>query len=331
MLQFLLRRLASMVLVIFLMLTGMFVLLHLAPSSPVNSLPPAVAADPEAVQAYLAAHGLDQPLVIQYLNYLKGVVTLDFGTSIYDGTSVSAQIADHLPISLELGLLAALVSMLPGFLLGAWTAVHKGDKIDSVSRVFTVLTLSVPAYWLAVVSLVLLGQQFPQLLPNAGGFVKFTEDPAANLQVMILPAIVLGLSTFALIARSLRASLVDVLGSDYVAFARGMGMSQGRLLRKVAVRNAVIPTLTIMGVLLASLVSGTVLVESVFQIPGLGQLMVTAFLRQDYPLALGASIATAVIFLLLNLVIDALYYVVDPRVRMQLKTSKSARLRPAMA
>ncbi len=323
MLSFLIKRLGSLVLVLFLMLTGMFVLLHLAPSSPVNSLPPAVAADPAARAAYEASLGLDQPLLIQYLNYLKGLVTGDLGTSLYDGTSVTSQIASHLPVSLELGLLAALFSMLPGFLLGMWTAVHHGDKIDSSARVLTVLSLSVPAYWLAVVSLVVVGQSFPQLLPSAGGFVPFRDDPAANLQVMILPALVLGLSTFALVARSLRASLVDVLGSDYVGFARGMGMSQRRLMGRVAVRNAVIPTLTIMGVLLGGLVSGTVLVESVFQIPGLGQLMVTAFLRQDYPLALGASIATGTVFLLLNLVVDALYYVVDPRVRLQLSSSRS--------
>lgn len=324
MVRFLLRRLGSMLLVLYVMLTAMFVLLHLAPSSPVNSLPPAVAADPAARAAYEASLGLDQPLIVQYFSYLKGIVTGDLGTSLYDGTSVSSQIASHLPVSIELGLLAALVSVVPGFLLGAWTAVHQGDKLDSSARVFTVLTLSVPAYWLAVVSIVLIGQQFPQLLPSAGGFVKFTDDPAANLQVMILPAIVLGMSTFALVARSLRASLVDVLGSDYVRFARGMGMTPRALLGKVAVRNAVIPTLTIMGVLLGGLISGTVLVESVFQIPGLGQLMVTAFLRQDYPLALGASIATAFIFLLLNLVVDALYYVVDPRVRQQLASSSRA-------
>lgn len=321
MVRFVIRRLGSMLLVLYLMLTAMFVLLHLAPSSPVNSLPPAVAADPTARAAYEAALGLDKPLVVQYVDYLRGILTGDFGSSLYDGTSVAGQIASHLPVSLELGFLAAVVSMVPGLLLGAWSAVHQGDKLDSTARVFTVLSLSVPAYWLAVVSIVLVGQQFPQLLPNAGGFIPFTEDPAANLQVMILPAIVLGLSTFALVARSLRASLVDVLDSDYVAFARGMGMGQWTLLRRVAVRNAVIPTLTIMGVLLGGLMSGTVLVESVFQIPGLGQLMVTAFLRQDYPLALGTAITTAVIFLGLNLVVDALYYVVDPRVRLQLARS----------
>jgi peptide/nickel transport system permease protein len=323
--RFLLRRGASVLLVLFLMISAMFVLLRLAPGSPVNSLPPAVAADPTARAAYEAALGLDQPLLVQYLDYLRGLATGDLGTSLYDGTSVSAQIASHLPVSLELGLLAAIFAMIPGFLLGAWTALHHGDRVDGSARILTILSLSLPAYWLAVVSLVVVGQQFPQFLPSAGGFVPFQEDPVANLQVMVLPALVLGLSTFALVARSLRASLVDVLGSDYVTFARGMGMTRRQLLRKVAVRNAVIPTLTIMGVLLAGLVSGTVLVESVYQIPGLGQLMVTAFLRQDYPLALGASITTGALFLLLNLVVDTLYYVVDPRVRADMLTAQERR------
>lgn len=320
MLRFLLKRIVSLLLVMFLLVSAMFIALHLAPTSPVNSLPAAVAADPVARAAYEAKLGLNQPLIVQYLTYLKDLLTGNMGVSLYDDTSVSSQIASHLPVSLELGGLAALFSMLPGFLLGAWTALHRGDKIDSSARIFTVLSLSLPAYWLAVVSLVVVGQAFPQLLPSAGGYVPFLDDPAANLQVMILPALVLGLSTFALVARSLRASLVDVLGSDYVSFARGMGMSQYRLMGRVAVRNAVIPTLTIMGVLLGGLISGTVLIEGVFQIPGLGQLMVTSFLRADYPLALGCSIATAFIFLLLNLVVDTLYYVVDPRVRMQLST-----------
>jgi peptide/nickel transport system permease protein len=321
--KFLLRRVRNLLLVLFLMITGMFFLLHLAPGSPVNSLPPAVAADPAARAAYEALHGLDQPLIVQYLDYLRGLVTGDLGVSIYDGSSVASQIASHLPVSLELGALAAIFAMIPGFLLGAWTALHQGDKLDSTARVLTVLSLSVPAYWLAVVALVVVGQQFPQFLPSAGGFVTFQEDPAANLQVMILPAVILGLSTFALVARSLRASLVDVLGSDYVRFARGMGMGRRELMRRIAIRNAVIPTLTIMGVLLGGLVSGTVLVEAVFQIPGLGQLMVGAFLSQDYPLALGAAITTGFIFLLLNLVVDALYYVVDPRVRAQLANPRS--------
>jgi peptide/nickel transport system permease protein len=316
MLVFLRRRLINMVAVLFLVTSGMFFLLHLAPGSPVNSLPPAVAADPVAKAAYAKSLGLGDNIFVQYWHYLSGLFRGDFGRSLYDGTPVLHQITQHLPVSLELGLFAAVGSMLPGFVLGVWTAMHRGEWVDSAMRVLTVLSLSVPAYWLAVLSLVFVGQRYPGLLPSAGGYVSFTADPATNLQVMFLPSLVLGLSTFALVARSLRAALVDVLSFDYVSFAQAMGMSRNRVMSRIAVRNAVIPTLTVMGVLVGGLISGTVLVESIFQIPGLGQLMVTAFLRQDYPLALGSSVFTAMIFLLLNLVVDMLYYIIDPRTRM---------------
>ncbi len=315
MFEFMVKRLLNALLVLWLVVTGMFFLLRLAPGSPVNSLPPAVAADPLARAAYEAQLGLDKNIFIQYFDFLVNLLTGDLGNSLFDGRSVLSQISAHLPISLELGALAAVMAMIPGFFLGCWTATKRGTWQDGMVRVLTVLSFSVPAYWLAVLCLIFIGQSFPDMLPSAGGFVRFTEEPVTNLKVMLLPALVLGLSTFALVVRSIRAALADVLSFDYVAFATAMGMSQGLMMRRIAVRNAIIPTLTVVGVLLGGLVSGTVLVESVFQIPGLGQLMVTAFVRQDYPLALGCSVFTAAIFLGLNLVVDALYFVVDPRTR----------------
>lgn len=315
MLEFMVRRLLNALLVLWLVVTGMFFLLRLAPGSPVNSLPPAVAADPLARAAYEAELGLDKNIFIQYFEYLLNLLRGDLGNSLYDGTSVLSQIGSHLPVSLELGAMAAVLAMVPGFFLGCWTATQRGTWRDGLVRVITVLSFSVPAYWLAVLCLIFIGQRYPDMLPSAGGFVRFTEDPLTNLKVMLLPALVLGLSTFALVVRSIRAALADVLSFDYVAFATAMGMPRRLMMKRIAIRNAIIPTLTVVGVLLGGLVSGTVLVESVFQIPGLGQLMVTAFLRQDYPLALGCSIFTAAIFLGLNLVVDALYFVVDPRTR----------------
>ncbi|NUU20018.1 MAG: ABC transporter permease, partial [Streptomycetaceae bacterium] len=185
--------------------------------------------------------------------------------------------------------------------------------VDQVPRVVTVVAMSLPGYWLAVGLLVTVDN--PDYLPGAGGFVRFSDDPVRNLQVLLLPAVVLGLAAFAMITRSLRGGLVEAYASDHVAFARAMGSSRTQVLRRVALRGAVVPTLTVAGVLIGGLLSGTVLVESVFQIPGLGQLMVTAFQRQDYQLALGGCVATAAVFLLLNLVVDLLYLVVDPRTR----------------
>lgn len=324
MLSFLGRRLASMAVVLFLVLTGMFFTLHLAPGSPVNNLPPTVAADPAARAAYEARLGLDQPLLVQYGTYLRNLATGDLGESLLDGSSVADQISTRLPVSLELGLLAGLWSVLVGFGIGVASVVHRRRYTDSVTRVGTILGLSMPAYWLAVLATILVGSRFPDLLPSGAGYVRFGDDPVANLTAMLLPALVLGLSTCALVARTLRASLLDVMSSDYVTFARAMGHSRLAVVRRVGLRGALLPTLTVVGLLLGGLVSGTVLIESVFQIPGVGQLMVTAFLRKDYPLAMGLSIVTAVLFLVLNLVIDALYYVVDPRTRSALVRGKVA-------
>lgn len=329
MLGFLVRRLINAVVVLWLVITGLFFTLRLAPGSPVNSLPPAVQADPIARAAYAKAHGLDENVLVAYVKYLTGILHGDFGHSLYDGTSVGTQIASHLPVSIELGALAAVGAMVPGFLLGCWTATQAGTWRDTGVQVLTVLSISVPAYWLAVLALVVAGQHAPEMLPSGGGFVRFGEDPVANLTVMLLPATVLGLSTFALVVRSLRAALVDVLQNDYVSFARAMGMSRFLVLRRIGVRNAIIPALTVIGVMFGSLISGTVLVESVFQVPGLGQLMVTAFLRQDYELALGSAVFTAIIFLGLNLVVDLLYYVVDPRMREALVSPSRATAVPA--
>ncbi|MYW06615.1 ABC transporter permease [Streptomyces sp. SID3343] len=313
--NYLMRRVLGVVVVMFAVVTGMFLLLHASPVSPVNQLAPQVAADPVARAAVEHRMGLDRPLATQYLDYVGGVVRGDFGTSLYDGSSVADQIGRALPVSLELGLLAAVFAVIPAVALGVWSVLRRGGVVDHGTRVLTVVAMSLPGYWLAVVTIVVVGDSQPDLLPGAGGFVTFGEDPATNLTVLVLPAIVLGLATFAMLTRSLRGGLADAMASDHVLFARAMGGSRLLTLRRVALRGAIVPTLTVAGVLIGGLLSGTVLVENVFQIPGIGQLMVTAFQRQDYPLALGACIATSAIFLVLNLVVDLLYPLVDPRTR----------------
>ncbi|MCF2526083.1 ABC transporter permease [Yinghuangia soli] len=310
---YILRRAIGVLVVMFSVVTAMFLLLHASPVSPVNQLAPQVAADPVARAAVEHKMGLDRPLVVQYFDYIGGLLTGDFGVSLYDGSSVADQIGRALPVSLELGLLAALLAVVPAVGLGTWSALRQGRAVDQVTRVVTVVAMSLPGYWLAVVLLVMVDN--PDFLPGAGGYIEFSEDPVRNLQVLLLPALVLGLAAFAMITRSLRGGLVEAYASDHVAFARAMGSSRTEVLRRVALRGAVVPTLTVAGVLIGGLLSGTVLVENVFQIPGLGQLMVTAFQRQDYQLALGGCVATAAIFLVLNLVVDLLYLVVDPRTR----------------
>ncbi|MGH3261481.1 MAG: ABC transporter permease [Trebonia sp.] len=310
------RRLLNLVLVLFAVVTAMFFLLHLAPGSPINTMPAAVTANPAARAAYAKALGLNGSLFVQYLDYLRGLATGNFGHSYFSGASVSQLIGQHLPVTIELCGIAAIGSLLPGFVVGAWVGMRSGGRADGIVRVGTVVSLSLPSFWLAVVAIVVLGSRFPQLLPQAGGFVAFGADPLGNLQVMIVPAFVLGLGVFAFLARSARVALVSVASSDYVGFAEAMGMRERLVLARIALRNAVIPVLTVAGVLSGTLLSGSVLVESIFQIPGIGQLMVTAYLQKDYQVALGTSIVIAAIFLATNLAIDMLNYVIDPRTKL---------------
>lgn len=313
--RYVLRRLVALLGTVLVAVTALFLLLHASSSSPVNSLPPQVAANPEARQAYLEERGLDGSLASQYVGYLGRLARGDLGESVYDGSSVWSAITTSAPVSLQLGLLAAVVAVIPGVAVGVAAARRHGRWPDGVARVGTLLAISVPSYWLAVLCIVLVGERAPDLVPGAGGFRTFSDDPVANLRSLLLPALVLGLSGFAMIARSLRAALIEVYDGDQVRFARAMGTSERDILRRIALRAAAPASITVLGLVVATLVSGTVLIEHVFQIPGMGQLMVTAFGRQDYDLALGTAIVTAVLFLTVNLLVDVAVHALDPRTR----------------
>lgn len=315
MIRYLLRRLLALAVTVLLALTMMFALLHASPGSPVDSMGANVAADPEARAAITEAQGLDRPLIAQYGAYLGGLARGDLGTSIYDGSSVRATIGAAIPVSAELGLLAIGVTLVPGLALGIAAARRHGRPLDGAVRVLTLLAISLPSYWLAVLCLVGVGARYPDLLPSAGGFIPFSEDPVANLKVMILPAIVVGLAGFAIVARSVRAALVDAYGTDEVLFGRASGLPERDVTRRLALRRAAPPSLAVLGLVVGGLLTGTVLVENVFQLPGMGQLMVTAFTRDDYPLALGTALVTAVVLLTVNLVVDVTLHLLDPRTR----------------
>lgn len=313
--RYLIRRLVGFAAMLVVALSGLFLLLHALPSGGTYGLAPTVAANPDARAAAAEAQGLDRPLVEQYVDHMGGLVSGDLGRSFADGSSVSEAVAAAVPVSLGLGILAALLGVIPGFVLGAVAALRPRGAADGAIRVGTLLAVSVPSYWLAVLALVFVGERWPDLVPQAGGLVRFSEDPVANIRGLVLPAIVLGLGALGMVARTTRTALLEVLSADDVRFARAMGMSDREVLRRVALRNAAPTGVTVIGLVIAGLLSGTVLVENVFQLPGLGQLMVNAFGRMDHPLAMGAAAVTAIIFLGLNLVVDLLLAMVDPRAR----------------
>ncbi len=316
--RFALHRAVVLVVTLVVAVSALFVVLHASPGSPVSNLPPSVAADPEARAAVAADAGLDRPLAVQYAAFWGSLARLDLGTSLYDGSSVSGAIAAAAPVSFQLGLMAAVVALAPGLLAGVAAARRHGRPADALVRVLTVIAISVPSYWLAVLCLVVVGERWPDLVPGAGGFTPFGQDPLGSIRSLLLPAVVLGLGGFAMVARSLRAALVGVLDGDDVHFARAMGMAEHQVLGRIALRAVAPSTVTVVGLLLGGLVSGALLVENVFALPGLGQLMLTAFTRGDHPLALGTALVTALVFLGLNLAVDVAVVALDPRTRRRL-------------
>lgn len=321
--RYLARRVAGLLLVLFLIATLVFVLLHASPGSPIDNIA-GISSSEERREALKVEYGLDRPVYAQYLTFLGGIVRGDLGESIYSGVPVSSELAARLPVTLELGLVTLVVWVGLGFLLGIIAGVRRGGVVDGSARIGTVIALSIPSFWLGIVCLLIFGIWFPNILPT-GGWVPFTEDPAQNLVHLVLPAFVLGAGSCALIARTLRATLIETLDSDYVRFARARGVEERTVVRSVALRNAVIPTATVVGIVLGVLFSGAVLIERIFQLPGIGAYTVESFTKQDYPVAVGCALTVALVFLISNLIVDVALFALSPRIRARFLTGAVAR------
>jgi len=257
--------------------------------------------------------GLDRPLLVQYGSWLAGVVRGDLGRSLWTDEPVRDQIAKRLPVSLELALLSGLVSLTVGLTSGIISAIRQDSWIDYVVRLFTTLGLAIPAFALATLALVVLGVYW-QWSPGVW-YQPFTRDPAANLQQMFLPALLLGLSLSASIARMTRSAMLEVLRQDYIRTASAKGLRERTVIARHALKNAMPPVLTIVGLQFGFLLSGTVVIETIFSLPGLGRLMLDAVSHRDYTLLQGAVLLVATIYVLVNLAVDLAYAWLDPRIR----------------
>ncbi len=260
---------------------------------------------PEVVERIRADLGLDQPLYIQFWRFLSGAVQGDFGTSMRTGAPVIEEIADRFPHTLRLALGATVLATVLGMLSGILAAVWHNRIWDNIIMVLTLLAVSTPSYWLALM-MMLLFSLYLGLLPAIG------VGTAAHL---VLPIVTLGAQSAGIIARMTRAAMLDVLKQDYIRTARSKGLGEWPIVLKHALRNALIPVITIVGLRFGGLLAGTVLVESVFAIPGIGRLVVDAVLVRDYPMIQGAVLFLATVVIVTNMVVDMLYGVADPRVR----------------
>lgn len=302
------------VFLVWVVVTLVFLLLHLIPGDPAELLlsQGSMAADPQAVAALREKMGLDAPLWQQYLDHLRGVLSGDLGASFRDGAPVMEQIATRLPRTLEVIVAAALLASLAGVPLGTWAAIRSGGKADGFVSLLSSAALSTPVFVVGSVVILIFAQQL-RWLP-AGGFVPFSEDPAEHLKLLILPAGTVALSLWAVITRMTRASVLEVLERDHVRTARAKGLARNTILRRHVVRNALIPVLTVLGLEMGTLIGGTVLVEFVFNWPGLSGYLVAAVDARDYPEVVGIVMTISVLFVFLNLVVDVVNAALDPRI-----------------
>jgi ABC-type dipeptide/oligopeptide/nickel transport system permease component len=301
---YILRRLALMVPVALLVTIIVFTLIHLTPGDPVRSYL-GEEATPQAVEALRHQLGLDQPLPVQYLEYLGSLARLDLGASAHFGTPVTGEIASRLPYTAELAVAALAMAVVLGVLGGVVAALRRNTVVDLAISAVSVLGISMPTYWLGLMLIVVFAVQL-RLLPAAGA-----DSPAG----IVLPAITLGLLSVGLIARMTRSSLLEVLAQDYVRTARAKGVPPARVVLAHALRNALVPILTAIGLQLGALLGGAVLTESVFGWPGVGRLLLDSIFSRDYPMVQGLVLLFAVTYIVVNLLVDLLYAVVDPRVR----------------
>jgi peptide/nickel transport system permease protein len=315
MLGYALTRIAVALGLIWAVITLVFLVIHMVPGDPAELLlsQGGVAPDPVAVAELREKLGLDRPILTQYLAYVGGVLRGDLGSSLLDEHSVSAEIALRLPRTLELIFAAGLIAVAFGLPLGTLAALRPGGVLDRTMAAAAGLGLSVPVFVIGTIAILIFAQKL-RLVP-AGGFVPFSRDPIQHLILLLMPATTIAIGLGAIVFRMTRSSVLEVLQRDYVRAAHAKGLEPRRIVLHHVVRNALIPVITVLALHLGSLLGGTVLVEFVFNWPGLSGYLVRAVEQRDYPEVVGIVLVISIALVLINLVVDLLYAVIDPRVR----------------
>ena len=310
--QYLIRRLIQSIFVIWMVATLVFFLLRLVPGDPLAAMLADV--DPAAAEQLRAKLGLDQPLYVQYARWLGQLVQGDFGNSIYgSNVPVSQILAEAIPRTLSLASIALVIALSISITAGMISALRKNTWMDYTVTFGAFLGLSMPDFWLGILLIIIFAVNL-QWLP-AIGYKPLSDGFWPWFSHLILPAIAVGTPFAAVIARMIRSSMLEVLSADYVKVARAKGLRERWIIWRHAFRNALIPVITVMGIALALLMSGTVIVENVFAIKGLGRVLIQGILNRDYPVVQGAILVVSVLLVFTNLLVDLLYTVIDPRIR----------------
>jgi peptide/nickel transport system permease protein len=314
--SYLLRRAGWAIVTLLLASVVVFLGAHALPGDPALALSGQEGArDPELLAAIRERYGLDQPLPVQYLAWLPQVVQGNFGESIRTGLPVSEMVAERIPITLELAGWSLLIAMLVGIPIGVIAAIRQGHWPDYLGNAVALSGMSVPNFWVGLILITIFAVNLG-VLP-ASGFVPFADDPVENLRHLILPAIVLGTGLAAVIMRQTRSSMVQTMNEDFIRTARAKGLSEWSVVIRHGLRNSLLTVTTILGLQLGVLIAGSVVTEQVFLIPGFGKLIIDAVSTRDYPVIQAVALLSAVAYIVVNFLVDVLYTVLNPRVRLE--------------
>jgi peptide/nickel transport system permease protein len=312
--RFLTKRLAGAFVVLVLVSLMSFAIIWLVPGDPTAAFLD-TSATPEQVERLRRELGLDQPVIVQMLDWYGRILHGDLGHSILLNRSVTAAILERLPVTLSLAGIALVLALLIGVLAGIVAAVNHNRWPDQVVMTAALIGLSVPDFWLGIMLILLLAVKLG-LFPT-GGYVPLSEDPLGWLASIFMPAMTLAVIQVGFIARMTRASMLEVLNQDFIRTADAKGLKLTEIMLRHGLPNALVPVLTVAGIVAGALLGGAVIIEQVFSIPGVGRLIIGGILSRDYPVIQGGLLFLAVIYLAVNLAVDILYAAVDPRVRLE--------------
>lgn len=304
MIKYIIRRLLLTIPILLAVSFIVFSLLYITPGDPAAMLL-GQNATPEAIKALQIELGLDRPFISQYYNYLMKLTRMDFGKSYITKDSVVTQILNFVPNSLKLAFVSICVAVIIGIPIGVISATKQYTAFDNITMVFGLIGISMPVFWLALLLILLFSVQL-KLLPPSG----FT-----SWQQMILPVIAVSAQSVAVVSRMTRSSMLDVIRQDYIRTVRAKGQTEYKIIVSHALRNALIPIVTVVGLQFGALLAGAILAETVFAIPGIGRLMIDAIKQRDYPVVQGVVLFVAIGFSLLNLLIDIIYAFIDPKIK----------------
>ena len=310
--RYVLRRVAAFVATLFFLSVLVFVVVRVLPGDPATLIL-GVESNPETLARLRHAMGLDRPLALQYIDWLARAARGDLGTSIQYDLPVGRLILSRLPVTLPLALMAAALMVIIALPLGVYAATHHRRAGDYLAMLVSQLGIAVPAFWSGLLLILLFSVRLGWL--RSGGFDGWSAGPWTGLKALLLPAIALGAFQAAVLVRATRSAVLEILREDYVRTARAKGLAEIRVIRRHALRNAMIPIVTVMGIQLGQLVAGAIVLESVFSLPGLGRLALGAISARDLPVVQGVTLFVAASIVFINFAVDLAYAALDPRIR----------------